>query len=59
MHRRELEVLLKTAEKHRVALQRSWQKAEDLEAAIQAAQRTYTDVRAKRKENNGSKIKPS
>jgi hypothetical protein len=51
--------LLKAAEKNRVELQKSWRKVEDLEAAIQAAQRTNADLRAKRKENGASRTKPS
>lgn len=45
----ELEALLKTAEKNRGELQKSWKKVEDLEAAIQAAQRTSDESKEKRK----------
>jgi hypothetical protein len=48
--KRELEALLKAAEKNRVELQKSWKKVEDLEAAIQSAQRASDDSKAKRKE---------
>jgi hypothetical protein len=47
--RRELEALLKAAEKNRVELQKSWKKVEDLEAAIQAAQRANSEAEEKRK----------
>lgn len=46
----ELEALLKATEKNRVELQKSWKKAEDLEAAIQSAQRANGESKAKRKE---------
>ncbi|HTR41680.1 MAG TPA: hypothetical protein VMH87_08705 [Pseudomonadales bacterium] len=51
--KRELEALLKAAEKNRIELQKSWKKVEDLEAAIQAAQRAQSDSKAKRKEKGG------
>ena len=47
----ELEALLKATEKNRVELQKSWKKAEDLEAAIQSAQRATSESRARRKQN--------
>ena len=48
--KRELEALLKTTEKNRVELQKSWKKAEDLEAAIQSAQHASDDSKARQKE---------
>ena len=45
----ELEALLRTTEKNRVELQKSWKKAEDLEAAIQSAQRATDESKARRK----------
>jgi hypothetical protein len=49
--KRDLEALLKTAEKNRVELQKSWKKVEDLQAAIQAAQQANSDIKAKWKKN--------
>jgi hypothetical protein len=47
--KQELEALLKTAEKNRVELQKSWKKVEDLEAAIQAAKQATDASKIKRK----------
>jgi hypothetical protein len=46
----ELEALLKATEKNRVELQKSWKKAEDLEAAIQSARHVSDESKAKRSE---------
>jgi hypothetical protein len=48
--KRELEALLKAAEKNRVELQKSWKKVEDLEAAIQSAKRATDSTKLKQKE---------
>jgi hypothetical protein len=48
--KRELEALLKAAERNRVELQKSWKKVEDLEAAIQAAKQATDASKAKRKQ---------
>jgi hypothetical protein len=47
----ELEALLRATEKNRVELQKSWKKAEDLEAAIQSAQRATRESKTRRKQN--------
>jgi hypothetical protein len=53
--KRELEALLKTAEKNRVELQKSWKKVEDLDAAIQAAQRATKDSQERRNKNKAGR----
>jgi hypothetical protein len=42
--------LLKVAEKNHIELQKSWKKVEELDAAIQAAQRPHGSSKTKRKE---------
>jgi len=49
-NKRELDALVKEAEKNRVELQKTWKKVGDLDAAIQSAQRAHSEVKVKRKE---------
>ena len=48
--KRELEALIKVAEKNRAELQKSWKKVAALEADIQSAKRTANEIKPRRKQ---------